>query len=121
MVYMLRHSKKFRVGFDEQYEYLNSNRMLVEEKKLIMEFVEEDICIKNTYKQLSSILLFVLVGVFFVLLNKLLIYQIVLYILGLGIMFLLYRKTKDNYIIANIAKKLTIDIYEDEIKKIYNR
>lgn len=120
MDYLLRHSKKFRVGFEERYKYLNDNGMLTEEKELIMEFVEEDICIKDTHKKITFSLLLFSFSVFCIFVIKsMLIYAIISGIITC-LTFFLYKRAQDNRVIAEIAKKLSLEIYDDEIKKKYN-
>ena len=120
MEFRLRHSEKFGKGFKEKFDQLEDKGDLIGSKKLIMEFVEEDIVMKNTMGHILFVVYMIsFIPLLYTLKMLLPVPSIILLVVN-TVLYLFHKKQKEYITIATMMKEWTLSIYDNEIKEKYN-
>ena len=112
----LLYSKRFREkNYITQYEYLDENGMLIEEKAFQVEYDEESIEKQFTYYIIGKIVwIFSFLMILIAIVHLNITFTIIALVIS-GILYLMNIKLRENFIMSKMGKSLTISVYDSLI------
>ena len=118
---ILCYSKRFREkNYMTQYKYLDENGMLIEEKAFQVERDEESIEKQFTYFIIGKIVwIFSFIMILIAIVHLNITFTIIALVVS-GVLYLLNMRLRENFIISEMGKNLTISVYDNLIAKKYN-